>query len=632
MKTRFLLLRLTLIGNRKNYIVEFKDGLNYISGPTSTGKTSILEMIDYCLGSKGHKAYIEIGNSCSNVELEIRIGSDQYKIRRKLFNFTAPVVVEEWNEEQGTYKFFDRLEIDSPSNSNSLSAFLVEKLGLSSLKISNQTFSFRDLFKYSYLKQTEIDNENIMGEKDWVKNNKRRATFEIIFNIYDELLAGLKATLKEKEEDLKEHNIRLNGVRDFLKNTDNLDYENFYGLKKKMESEIDEQRKILAKIKLDKGIDNELSTSLQSKIITFKRELTSIGETKNDQRLFINKLRLLANQYQSEIDKKEMALEGYIALNKYEYVVCPNCLKPVIKTDSVDSCCLCGSEKDAEISELLVIKKEIRTLKSKTTELNKFIDTEEVKYDDILKKEKQLKTELTEIEVEIQHLYKDYVNPNIEQIEQLNYEIGKKNRVLMELDKSLTMIDELRRLEQLVRSKEDSRDKIKENIKSTEANAIDRKDVVRDLSHQLYAILTAFKFPKLNAAYIDEKTYLPFVRDRLYRDLGSLAGVTLITMAYYLAILLEACGENRYHLNLLIIDSPRKNLGAKADQDDFKDEEIFNSIIRFFVKLEEEVKDKLQLIIVNNGYPDFLPKECIRAEFDGSGVKGLPYGLIDDAI
>jgi len=357
-----------------------------------------------------------------------------------------------------------------------------------------------------------------------------------------------------------------------------------------------------------------------------------VGENKNDQRQFISKLRLLVNQYQSETDKKEMAMEGYLALNKYEYVVCPNCLKPVTKPDSVDSCCLCGSEKDDEISELLVIKKEVRSLKLKTTELKKFIDAEEIKFDDILKSEKQLKTELADAELEITHLYKDYVNPHIEQIEQLNYEIGKKNRIFTELDQSLTMLDELRRLEQLVKSKEDSRIKLKENIRSIEANAIDKKDVIRELSHKLYEILTAFNFPKLNAAYIEEKTYLPYVRDRLYRNLGSLAGVTLITMAYYLAILLEAGVKNRYHLNLLIIDSPRKNLGAKADQEDFKDEEIFNSIIRFFITIENTVKDKLQLIVVNNGYPDFLPKDCIIAEFDGSGVKGLPYGLVDDAI
>ena len=78
MKTRIRLESLTLIGARKNYSVQFKDGFNLISGPTSTGKTSILEMIDYALGAKSHKSYIEIGNSCSQVELVLYIGKEKY--------------------------------------------------------------------------------------------------------------------------------------------------------------------------------------------------------------------------------------------------------------------------------------------------------------------------------------------------------------------------------------------------------------------------------------------------------------------------------------------------------------------------------------------------------------------------
>ena len=79
MKKRIKLIRLTLLGTRKNYTVPFKDGLNYISGHTSTGKTSILEMVDYALGSKSHKSYIEIGSSCTDVELELFIGDEDRK-------------------------------------------------------------------------------------------------------------------------------------------------------------------------------------------------------------------------------------------------------------------------------------------------------------------------------------------------------------------------------------------------------------------------------------------------------------------------------------------------------------------------------------------------------------------------
>lgn len=167
MKKRLKIESLVLIGTRKNYTVNFHDGFNLISGHTSTGKTSILEMIDYALGAKDHKSYIEIGNSCTHVELVIFIGDEKFKIRRELFNFKAPVVVEDWKADKNKFLFYNRYEIDVPSNPKSLSAFLIEKLGLANISISGQAFSFRDLFQYCYIKQTEIDNEDILGEKNW---------------------------------------------------------------------------------------------------------------------------------------------------------------------------------------------------------------------------------------------------------------------------------------------------------------------------------------------------------------------------------------------------------------------------------------------------------------------------------
>lgn len=121
-------------------------------------------MIDYALGSKGHKSYIEIGSTCSQVELVLFIGSEKYRLRRQLFDFKAAVIAETWNEEKQKFLFYNRLEIDTPSNSQSLSAFLLEKMGLANMTISGQAFSFRDLYKYCYIKQTEIDNEDILGE------------------------------------------------------------------------------------------------------------------------------------------------------------------------------------------------------------------------------------------------------------------------------------------------------------------------------------------------------------------------------------------------------------------------------------------------------------------------------------
>jgi DNA repair exonuclease SbcCD ATPase subunit len=262
MKISMTLIKLTLVGSRKNYSVKFKKGLNFISGHTSTGKTSILEMIDYALGAKKHKHYIEIGNSCSKVELELLIGDKQFLIRRKLFLFSEPIIIESWDEEQGKYLFYARCVIDVPSNKNSLSAFLIEKFNMANITIGNDTFSFRDLFKYSYLKQTEIDNENIMQESDWVHNKKRIATFEIIFNFFNEQLTAYRKTLKIAESERDELKIRLNGIREFLDNAEIANMNQYIDKTKKLTNEIANLRSNLAHIKKNKGIQTSYSAEV----------------------------------------------------------------------------------------------------------------------------------------------------------------------------------------------------------------------------------------------------------------------------------------------------------------------------------------------------------------------------------
>ncbi len=630
MSKRFKLLKLALIGVRKNYEVNFKDGLNYISGPTSTGKTSILEMINYSLGASSHKDYIEIGQSCKSVELEVMVNDEKFKIIRKLFQFNEPVAIFTWNEKVNTYEFLDKLDVDSPSNEKSLSAFLLEKLDLSNIKVANQAFSFRDVYKFSYLRQTEIDNENIMGEKHWATSIKRKPTFEIIFNIYDELLAELKTSLRMKQEELRDLQIKLDGIHEFLASTEIINFETYLEKKELINNTIHEKQKQLHEIKSKGKTDDKLTLSLQNKIVSLKSDIQKIEKSISDQNEYLNKLTLLRNQYISEKDKIDFIIDGYHALEKFDFINCPSCLQP-IENDKPQLCGLCGKEKaNADIDEVMELKLQKQRLAKKLKELKSFNITEVANLETLIKQSDNYKTDLYSLEKELLHLHKNYINPFIEQMEQLNYEIGEDNRILRELDNNYKILLELERFKKLIDIKDKAISDLRQRINQTENISINKELLIESLSKQFNDILKAFKFPKLENAYIDGKTYLPYVRERLYRELGSLAGVTLITMAYYLAIAVEARSEKYNHLGFIVIDSPRKNLGAKADDELFKDEDIFNSIIKFFISMDEKYQNDIQLIVVNNGYPTFLDRKHVIKEFDGDGTKDLPYGLIDD--
>lgn len=488
---------------------------------------------------------------------------------------------------------------------------------------------------YSYLKQTELDNEDIMDESQWPLNIKRKATFEIIFRIFNDQLQQYKITLKAKQNEQNELKTRLLGVKEFLQAVSIDSAEDLARRSLELSSEQKRLRDELFRFKQNEPSNTDATRLLRQKILYLREQLQAARERVKEQSEYINKLRLLHNQYASEINRKQLAIEGYFVFDQYDFLFCPNCLKPIQAADKATTvCCLCGNERITEPDELLVLKKELSTIKRKTNELVKFIQHQDERYHELVQVASGLERTQLEAEQELTQITSGFVNPHLEQIEILNYEIGRNNRQQYELDQSLRAIEELERLEQLLLDKDATISNLKEVIKRFSEGDYSKDDIIIRLSKTFTSILKTFEYPKLSDSYIDNKSYLPYVRGRKYNDIGSLAGVSLITMAYYLSILIEGSSDNFGHLNLLMIDSPRKNLGAQEqtdEEEEFKDEKIFHNVIRWMIDLCNQKDEKIQLIVVNNGYPDFLPKNTIVAEFDSEGRNGLPRGLIDDA-
>ncbi len=439
-------------------------------------------------------------------------------------------------------------------------------------------------------------------------------------------------TVDERQKELADLETKLDGVQEFVNGLDIKDIVECYNYTKQLQNDIATAQSEISELKNDKYIETDESLSLKNDINSIRENIQKLHLLKLEQSQYIHKLTMLMSQYTSEINKKELAIRGYIAFNEYEFAFCPNCLKPLDKSKDISCCCLCGSEKTDNASEVLILKKEIKTLNRKKNELSKHIDSENLRTVALDKDLNESNELLKEKEFVLNHLSSNYVNPNMERIEHLNYQIGTKYHLIRKAEENLKMFEEIDRQKKIISDKKESLSVLKNNLKAYKDSSTDKDDLFKELSQIFTDVLEGFKYPKLSTAYIDSKDYLPYVRGRKYNDIGSSGGVTIITMAYYLSILMLGISEQYYHPGLLLIDSPRKNLGAdnKDVGYEFKDEEIFNSIIRTMYSISEANKDKMQLIIINNGYPEFLPKECIIAEFDSDGRNGLSKGLIDD--
>lgn len=623
---KLLLKTLRLIGVRKNYEVHFHKGLNYISGPTSTGKTAILELIDYAFGKKNHKSYIEIGESCTDVELEFYISENLYKIKRPLSAFKEPVLLQTYDSVKEKFTQARTLKIDVPSNEKSLSYFLLSKLNLTNLIIRGDDFSFRDLFKFSYLKQTNIDNENILNEQNWALNGKEKATFEIILDIYDSLLGDLQQSLKIEKENLKVKEIRYEAVREFLKTAEVENYETVQvksvDIDSKLEdinSKIENYKSDILKTEVGNDV-NELVVLISDK----KEKLSNLRNKFSDQEQYIQKLQLLENQYFADIEKISEQIAGIKAINKYEYLYCPNCLRP-ISLHEESSCLLCHQNMDDIVIEINDLKKERKKLTKKKNELHTYIDSEKEKNIRVGLEINKLQDNINSDEEKLDNLTRQYINPLAAEISLLSIKSGQLYEEKKSLNESLKFIEELTNLEMLLSEKRIEVEGIEEQIERQKHKAT-KEDKLKQLSEIFSTILLSFDFPNLYEAYIDTKSYLPHVRGSKYSDLGSLGAVTLITMAYYLSIMICSEVKTGNHLGLLMIDTPRKNLGASSTSTEFRDEKIYESIINYFLQLGKECKNDFQLIIVNNGYPSDFSPDYIVKEFSSDGHDGL----IDD--
>ena len=627
---KLLLKTLRLIGVIKNYEVHFHKGLNYISGPTSTGKTAILELIDYAFGKKNHKSYIEIGESCTDVELEFYISENLYKIKRPLSSFKEPVLLQTYDSVKEKFTQARTLEIDIPSNEKSLSYFLLSKLNLTNLIIRGDDFSFRDLFKFSYLKQTNIDNENILNEQNWALNGKEKATFEIILDIYDSLLSDLQQSLKIEKENLKVKEIRYEAVREFLKTAEVENYETVQVKSVDIDSKLEDINSKIENYKSD-ILKTEVGNDVNELVVLIsdqKEKLSNLRNKFSDQEQYIQKLQLLENQYFADIEKISEQIAGIKAINKYEYLYCPNCLRP-ISLHEESSCLLCHQNMDDIVIEINNLKKERKKLTKKKNELHTYIDSEKEKNIRVGLEINKLQDNINSDEEKIDNLTRQYINPLATEISLLSIKSGQLYEEKKSLSESLKFIEELTNLGMLLSEKRIEVEGIEEQIERQKHKAA-KEDKLKQLSEIFSTILLSFDFPNLYEAYIDTKSYLPHVRGRKYSDLGSLGAVTLITMAYYLSIMICSEVQTGNHLGLLMIDTPRKNLGASSTSTEFRDEKIYESIINYFLQLGKECKNDFQLIIVNNGYPSDFSLDYIVKEFSSDGHDGLidDYGRV----
>lgn len=645
---------LHLVGHRKNYSIQFFPGVNIIYGDSDTGKSSILEFINYLLGSTSIVMADEISSSIAYAALEIRINGSVFTIKRDVFKPSALVEVYPciFSECSNFYpkKYAPRFgSAEGPDGY--LSDFLMGSLGLPKINVKVapsradsdlKRLSFRDLYKFSYLDQDEVGSKNLLDSTNWAVFTTNKEVFKYIFNVLDTSISELEMEISEKSKEARRHITKYESVSEFLRETD---YESQVSIDEALTtldetiSELTKQlhetnKKMVAgseQYEAYKAVFNFLSLNEKG----LSKELSTIRDQ-------LDRYVRLKNDYDNDIAKVEAVLSAGKRIGDILKVPhpCPVCDTPLVDTGESGPFVNSGHQPlNNELDSLKKKRKSIQSLIYEISQKQREKSSEHaVVQDDLYKARELLDTESESM-----------ITPYLTQRDALVRELAAKQQYRTQLVVNLKIRNSQKSILEKYEQCNADVSRLQERLIELRKSAPSLADVLSKLSDNLNKFLKKVNIKNRRGISINPKNFLPIIRDHEYMSITSGGLRTISSIGLFMSILEYAVDYEINHPSILLIDTVGKYLGKTSksrpsDETDvtadveegISDPEKYKNIYEYMFDLAERAERKAvncQIILVDNDMPESFVsnyRPYIVAHYSSNGENGLPKGLIDD--
>jgi len=321
---------------KKDAVAEFDKELTIISGPSNTGKTTIIRCIDYIFGSDNLPFSSNTGYDTIMLFVTTEDGAIQFT--RKLESNKIDVVSSDDRIESGTYK--DR---NATKSMEPISKVWLALIGIEDDHdiIANENFrpqhlTWRTLLPAILIKERQIERESsILMPEGGAKSIQGRTAFlsALLFLIYGNDFSNFDKRESKKERAIRKAavekyiNKELSGVADrkqsildMIKAFDGLD----------IQQEIDSAVQALSDI--EEKISDAMSNSqfILSSMMSKKERLTEC-------QMLISRYAALKTQYSADIKRLSFIVDGETIMQHVSHdATCPFCngTMPTQKTES----------------------------------------------------------------------------------------------------------------------------------------------------------------------------------------------------------------------------------------------------------------------------------------------------------
>lgn len=581
--------------------INFINGFNLVHGPSNTGKTLVLNTINYLFGSEKLEGLL----NQEYVAMEIECGKDSISLKRYIHKDKSKVYVSSsaLEIESGVYSTNSKAK-------NKLSDIFLKLIGMDTFPIKiiknenfmTQQLTWRSFLHMFFLQESEIvRNESILLPK---ANTAKTAFYSSL--IY--LINGENQEVLEKEESPENIKLKNEAIKNYVNNK-------LHEISMQ-ESKISEFIKYTSKTeietKLNDAIDklkyenNNLSTLLEENKQLIKLN-NSLIKKREENSVSISNFKKLVKQYKIDENRLLMVIESQSPIKIFsEETTCPFCESKISNNNiSID---------------LNSAASELENLKLKSKDLNDTLNF-------LLTSDSSLENDINKNQSKINANAKNInqiVNPSIKKLEEAIKEYNMYFNLLAEKEtlkklssrwsKDLSMLDD---------------DKSSDN----KYRPIDRfpKNFFFDISNILENILMSCSFPNLDTARFDKTDFDIIINGKSKSSQGK-GYRAYLNSILSLSILKYLEKNGTFTIPFFIVDTPLLGLDEIVKESDIESKDIGDMRTSFYEYLITEGYSRQFIVFDNNkDLPeiDFKRKNINLIEFTKSEEFGR-YGFLNN--
>jgi hypothetical protein len=630
MPTNFRIRDLSISTFGGEYSYEFRAPVTTITGPIGCGKSTMLEVIKHVLGGSATLTPV-IEDFVTSASLRIKAGEDALWLRRSTRSRMNIAEIREASK--GAVE--REVSVRESEGIGSLSMLLLNALGIPSLSIprsrtrlaaATSSLTFNDIFTYLYLQQAEID-RSVVYHLDTYREPKRKTVFELLFGLTEPDLIALQVERGSIADQLRVAQTRAVTVRSFLLESSAGDEEELLIEQSRLTDELRRSQAELRRLRQEVSTASEAGADLRERIRLAEAESTEARTQVAGALAEVSGREALAAQLELDLRRQERLGSASRLLAQVEFVVCPRCMQSLARdVEPGEGCCLlCGQpEIDAMGESNAEQLEESKRLEAQLDETRQLLEADRERLRAVENRIRGLEVTTAGLRSELDARTTQFVTPRFEAIADASSAVARAESSLESVKRIRAYWVQLRELENSIQEYTSRAHDLDDAIGSARARLEEGRQRVSELSETFDEIVRFLEVPWYETASIDSSTYLPVVNGHEFSKLAVAGGIkTLVNLAYHLALLTITLSHDDVSMpNILIIDSPRKNLGHGAE-----DAALASRIYRRFRMLADTYDQRVQIIVADNDLPpiarDFVYD--IHLDYDRPFVRDVTH-------